>query len=524
MNKIFINKLLEKKNNKHFILNIFKNNIDKKIIIQGRLKNNFRDFGKIIFFTLKLYFFKIQCISNKAKLNDIIKKTNNNSIIEINGIIKKIKKSNKLSKNIDIFFSQIEININDFKIIQNSTKDPEKFIQNNLIEKASKNRYLMIKNINMLKIIQNKTKLYLLIHQFFNKLNFLYIDTPTLSFDTPEGAKSFIIKDKKISLSQSPQLYKELILLNSEINFPGYFQIAKCFRNEDLRSDRQYEFTQLDIEIITNNIKKIKNIIEKFLKFIILKLFNRKDIIFLDLNYDDSIYLFNIDKPNIENASNDFTIVNKINNQIFIKLDKKVFFNHIFFNKIKKEFNIIKKNNNYIINYNKINKFKKKYQQIINKYNNFFKFIWIENFPLFEKKDNKLTYSHHPFVEPINIDKFRNIITKKNNNNLIEELLKLKGSSFDLVFKGNEILSGSLRISDYKMQEKILTLIKENKKNIEKEYGFFLNAFKYAPNSIGGCAIGLDRLLTNLLNYSSIKSSLLFPRSKSGIDILLNYE
>lgn len=534
-NKILdLNLIFQNKNNKLFIIKTFRNNINKQILIKGRICRNFRDFGKILFFNINNYFFTLECISKIKNLNQQILKITAGSIIELQGILKIKKKIKKLSNNLKIFFKQIELDIKLYKIISLSKNNINININDDkLINKTFKQRFLIIRNQTFINNLKYRTLFYKFTHDFFIKKNFLFIKTPKLSFKTNEGSKSFIIKHHtgNIALSQSPQIYKELILLNAKINFPGYYQITDCFRNEDLRANRQYEFEQLDIEMISKNFLHIKKIIQKFVKFIIFKIFKKKNILFHEITFQESMNRFRNDKPFLEKALSDIIIQKKEKDTIFFILDKKILFTNDFFNKIKTNFNIkfvnTKNSNNiFKIKFNLLKTFTQKIKFEITKYNNTLKFLWITDFPLFRiNNDNQIISTHHPFVLPCNPKKTLDTILKLNINKLtnidIKNLSKLKGQSFDLIFKGNEILSGSLRINDEILQKNILYLIKKNKLITNNQYNFFFNSFNYAANNIGGCAIGIDRFVSLLLNYNSIKSTLIFPRNKSGKDMII---
>lgn len=376
--------------------------------------------------------------------------------------------------------------------------------------------------------------MYFLLRKYLYKKNILEIDTPILSeYLSISGANVFIINinnKKKFELSQSPQIYKQLLMIG---RIDKYYQISKCFRKENFRKDRQIEFTQLDFEFCFKNIKNIINFSEKIITFIFYNIFKKKIYNFKYIKYKKCIKKYGTDKPNLF-----FNIkINKIkiNNihYLFFKINKKYIKIINLINIIKKCNNknkyiyyIIYKKKNYINNYinndlllyfNKkkcINiifvfnfKFKIYFKlgQIINeiiniikiKYNKYYP-IWILDYPLFKKKKKKIISFNHPFVSPKNSKKIK---------------INSKSKSYDLVINGLEIASGSIRINKYKLQKKIFSFLKINKKKIKKYFGFFLNALKYSAPPHGGIAFGLERILSLIFNKDII-NIIPFPKKE----------
>ncbi|WGH26032.1 MAG: aspartate--tRNA ligase [Candidatus Shikimatogenerans bostrichidophilus] len=534
-----------------------KKDINKKVILSGWV-HKIRKMKKIYFIDIRDFYGITQLFIKDKK---IIKKISNEYLIRIKGKVIKRKKKNNFIKT-----GEIEINVKKIFILNKSNILPFNIEDNPKINKniRFKYRYLDIRRNVIKNNLLNRFKIINKIRNYFIKKKFIELETPFLVKSTPEGARDFIIPSRKYkklfySLPQSPQIFKQLFMIG---NIDKYFQIVKCFRDEDLRNDRQSEFTQLDIEMSLIKKKDILLLIEKFIKYIFKKFNNQKIINFKKIIYYKSIKKYKTDKPDLRNKIYNFKIkkyyINKkylkfniisfiipnylnilnnkkkkIKNLIFKKINKKnnkLFFykykNNLKYNIInKKKFYILKKKKFFskydllilIINKKKENKIKKKINNIINNFllyskyrKNIFIPIWIINNPLFKynKKKKKYESFHHPFTEP-----------KLINNKLTYKSLS---NSYDLIINGIEIGSGSIRINNSNLQKKIFLLLKMKKKSINNKFGFFLKALKYGTPPHGGIGIGIDRLILLILNKKDIKDIIPFPKNNYNKDIMLS--
>ncbi|WGH26561.1 MAG: aspartate--tRNA ligase [Candidatus Shikimatogenerans bostrichidophilus] len=530
--------------------------INKKVILSGWI-HKIRKMKKYYFIDLRDYYGITQLIIKKKK----IKKIYNEYLIKIKGIVYKRLKKNKLIKT-----GEIEVHVYKIFIINKSKFLPFNIEDNPKINKKIrlKYRYLDLRRNEIKNNLIKKFKIINNIRNFFLKEKFIELDTPFLVNNTSEGARNFIIPSRNnkgffYSLPQSPQIFKQLLMIGG---FDKYFQIVKCFRDEDFRKDRQPEFTQLDIEMSFINKNNIFLLIEKLIKYLIKKFYYQKIINFKKISYKESIKYYNTDKPDFRYKIYNIKLKNKFFKKKYIKYSKIIFIipnflniKNIKINKIKilinfflKKFfffyltlkkekvkKIIKKKK-YIKNI--INKlffseydsliiilYKKKlnfnYKLFIKKINNFLLYsiytknilipIWIINFPLFKYnfKKKKINSFHHPFTSP------KKKISKKN-------LFKIKSKAYDLIINGIEIGSGSIRINNKKLQEKIFYLLKIKKKDIYKKFGFFLNSLEYGTPPHGGIGIGIERLILLILNKNDIRDLIPFPKSYNNKDIMLN--
>ncbi len=539
------------------------NYIDKKVKLCGWI-SSIRIFKKIIFINLRDITGLFQIICKKKNVlnwNDILLLTNE-SCIKVIGIIKKKK---NILNNLELVAFNIKIFNYSFPLPLNlSIKNKENI--------TLKYRYLDLRRKEMSFILILRSKLKFFINYFFYKRNFFEIETPFLSKSFLEGANSFIVKsrlykNKFYSLSQSPQIFKQLLMISG---IDKYYQIVKCFRDENLRSDRQQEFTQIDIELSFCNFKNLSKIIEILIYKIWLK-FNdyNLNIPFKKISYSDSLIIYGTDKPDLRNPvkfnynlykflfknyfikyKNNYkdikvllikNIINIINiNKIFIFFKKKKINKYlcIHFISIEKNKYFYKIYGNLDIDNSLINEMLLKNKIFINsfiiiflikKYNNiilfteirdffcnFFKLfkkkkfypIWIKNFPMFYiDKYSKLNSYHHPFTMPLNIN-FEELKNIKDYTNLL-------ANSYDLVINGYELGSGSQRIHDFNIQKEIFNIL-----NIKNKYDFFINSLKYGTPPHLGIALGLDRILMLLGNFKSIKDVIAFPKTNSGLCLL----
>ena len=412
--------------------------------------------------------------------------------------------------------------------------------------------------------IMTRSNTFKSIRSIMNQLNIYEIDTPTLIKSTPEGAKDFLVPSRKspgsfYALPQSPQMYKQLFMMSG---FPNYYQIAKCYRDEDSRKDRQPEFTQLDLEFSDANPSVVKSNIERIIKFVFSDAYDCKiKTPFKTLSYNDSINLYGTDKPDMRIAETliditeifENTEINFLNN--IINNDgtvKALHTQHILTRKeidsldddIKELgsnglgwFKIDNKNISgplaKLLNKNETNKilefgsgtllFQAGEIKSIAKYldhirRNIFKpttdetysFVWIEDFPFFEYEDGNLQPSHHPFTTP------------KDDKVFKEDPINATALHYDLVLNGVELGSGSQRINNPEMQKLVLEKWGLDQAEIENRFGWFIEALSFGTPVHAGFAIGIDRLVAEVLNQPSIRDVIPFPKTQSGLDPLTN--
>ncbi len=542
--------------------------LNKSVVLCGWV-HNIRVFKKIVFLDLRDHSGIIQVYISKDMLDLYIlsKSLTKESCIQIKGVL---VKRLLVNVNTNIKNGHLEVKAYKLKVFNYSSILPMDISQCNIDEIRYKYRYLDLRQLDKLNNLALISKIRFFIHSYFHKYKFCEIETPILSKSTPEGARDFLVisrfKKKFYALPQSPQIFKQILMI-SGIN--KYYQIVKCFRDEDLRSDRQPEFTQIDLEMsfmtCDGLFSLVENLIVKLWKVFQGIILERP---FLRLDYKDVMSKYGTDKPDLCNP--------------LIYVDITYFFNMIytswcidrlFWNKcvcikyiilasisIKKILYFLKLHKIYQFIYIKIVGF---YKYKIQNYSNYsindvfvinlchklhinnktnisiFIFIatecllnkklfiirnflgkflnvckkdiipiWIINYPMFYyNKNNKLDVLHHFFTRP-KISYKQLVKTKKIDD--------IKSYAYDLVINGYEIGSGSVRNHKLKMQLLILKILGFKKKELYKKYGYFLKSLRYGTPPHMGIALGLDRLLMLLMNLDSIKDVILFPKTTSG--------
>lgn len=415
----------------------------------------------------------------------------------------------------------------------------------------------------MLNIFEKRSLTYQVIREYLNENGFLEIETPVLSKSTPEGARDYIVpsrvhKGKFYALVQSPQLYKQILMVSG---FDRYYQFARCYRDEDLRADRQPEHTQIDIEMSFVEKEDIFKITEEMMKHLFIKVLNRNiDIPFEVLTYDKSMLLYGTDKPDarFENTIIDITVQAQESESHIIKNSEftgALIFEEEFprkeidrltefvksagaaglgylkmkdgnvsgpFAKFLDSSTLISNNGVMFIMSGKRNKtlqhlglLRKKIGDCKKLYNkDIFKFLWIIDYPLFEwnEEENKYEPCHHMFTMP----------KKEFIGKIKEDPLSVKGELYDLVCNGVEVASGSIRIHKVEIQKEIMAIVGFDEESVNEKFGFLLEAFKYGAPPHGGIAPGIDRLVMLMLGLDNIRDVIAFPKTLNAIGLMEN--
>jgi aspartyl-tRNA synthetase len=523
--------------------------------------DSIRDHGGLTFVDLRDFTGLIQLVFDKSRDVDI--KLKNEFYISING---SFKKRNENLKNDKLLFGDYEIEVIDLKIINQSKTLP--FQIEDSIETDEnirlKYRYLDLRRQPMKVNIMTRSNTFKSIRSIMNQLDIFEIDTPTLIKSTPEGAKDFLVPSRKspsnfYALPQSPQMYKQLFMMSG---FPNYYQIAKCYRDEDSRKDRQPEFTQLDLEFSDADPEFVKSKVEEIVKFLFSDAYDCKiKTPFNTLTYEDAINLYGTDKPDlrIEETIFDITHIFTDTSINFLKdilssqgtikaLHTKELLTRKQLDALDTEIRDLGSNGlgwfkiedttisgplakllsdneqSILLSYgsgtllfqagiikeiaNYLDVIRRTVFQPLNK--DIYSFVWIEDFPFFEVEDGELQPSHHPFTSP------------KSNEIFKDDPSNATALHYDLVLNGVELGSGSQRINNPEIQTLVLEKWGLSKEEISERFGWFIEALSYGTPVHAGFAIGIDRLIAEVLNQPSIRDVIPFPKTQSGLDPLTN--
>ena len=542
-------------------------NVGEEVTLYGWV-NKKRNLGGLIFIDLRDRSGIIQLTVNPdSEVYEIASSLKNEYVIKVKGIVLERQNKNKNLKTGDI-----EVLVNNIDILNKCDDLP--FDLNNvtaLEDTRLKYRYLDLRREELQKNIMTKHNIMKSVREYLNNLDFMEIETPILCKSTPEGARDYLVpsrvnKGSFYALPQSPQIFKQLLMMSG---FEKYYQIARCFRDEDLRADRQPEFTQIDMEMSFASEDEIMSITEG----LIAKVF--KDVKGIDIklpiermNYDTAINLYGSDKPDLrfdliinditnifENSDfkifkdvisnggiiNAIVVKNKASNYSRKDIDKLTEFvkiygaNALAFLKYDNEFtgsiskfvtediasNLINdlslSNNDLIlivagdkkIVKNSLGALRCKIAKDLDIISNEYKLVWITDFPMFEYSEEESRYiaCHHPFTMPKDID---NLDDKEN----------AKAIAYDIVLNGYELGGGSIRIHDSLVQDKVLKSLGLSKEEAEEKFGFLLKALSLGAPPHGGLAIGLERFTMILSGTENIRDVIAFPKTASASDLM----
>jgi len=438
--------------------------VNQEVSLYGWV-NSRRDHGKIIFIDLrdKTGIVQLVFLPDKKETYELANKLRSEWVIEIQGIVHERPKG---MENPKIVTGNIEIEVQNLKIINEALTPPfeistdGKEIGEDL---RLKYRYLDLRRERMRKNLINRSLVTKFIRDFFFEHDFIEIETPNLTKSTPEGARDYVVPSrlspgKFYALPQSPQQYKQLLMV---AGVERYFQIARCFRDEDTRGDRQPEFTQLDVEMDFPKEEDILILIENLFKQLIEKFYPEKKILqfpFPRLDYHEVMAKYNSDKPDLR--------VNKDDP-----------------NELAPAF--------------------------------------VVNFPLFEWKESEHRFDavHHPFTRPQmkEGETLNDLI-----NRLKQDPASALAHQYDFVLNGYEVGGGSLRIHEPELLKTIFEIMGHSDEAIQNKFGHLLEAFQYGVPPHGGIALGLDRIMMILENEPSIREVIAFPKTGDGRDLMMN--
>lgn len=548
--------------------NLSISNLNEKVELYGFVAKK-RNLGSLIFVDLRDRSGIVQLVFRPEDSSyELAETLKNEYVIKVNGTV-----SERESKNDKLDTGDIEILVDNLEILNTSIEIPFSITDDTtaLEDTRLKYRYLDLRRSSLQNNLKIRHKITMAARNYLDSKNFIEVETPVLCKSTPEGARDYLVPSrvndgKFYALPQSPQIFKQLLMVGG---LEKYFQIAKCFRDEDLRADRQPEFTQIDIEasyvdeddvmsigegVISNIFKTVKGI--------------DIELPLMRMKYDDAIKYYGCDKPDlrydmkinditeifsnteiaffksaIENngvinclvAKNcadkysrkeidkltDYVKTYKASGLAFLKVDEEITgsiaknLNEEEINSLRTNLNL--ENNDLVLivcgNYNivkvSLGALRCKLARdldLIKKGD--YKLLWVTDFPTFEYSEEEQRYvsCHHPFTAPKDSD--------------IDKLLTDKGNcyskAYDIVINGYEAGGGSIRIHDQNVQSKVFEALGFNDEQIKDKFGFFVDALKYGTPPHGGMAFGLDRLTMLLTETDNIRDVIAFPKTASA--------
>ncbi|MDN5054494.1 aspartate--tRNA ligase [Aliarcobacter butzleri] len=556
----------------HYCTDVTEKLIGQTVTVAGWV-NSRRDHGGIIFIDLRDKSGLVQLVADPQDCKDalaIAETVRDEFVLIATG---KVRARGEGLENPNLITGKIEIILENL-VIENRSRPMPFDINDEKVNDEIKlrNRFLELRSKKSFDIFQLRSKATIQARNTLDELGFLDVETPILTKSTPEGARDYLVPSRVhagefYALPQSPQLFKQLLMV---AGFDKYFQIAKCFRDEDLRADRQPEFTQIDVEMSFCNQEDVIKVAEKLIYDIFTKCGKNVPSTFRRMKYSEAMEKYGSDKPDLRF---DMRLVDVIDifanstNEIFAEIAKDKKNNRIKALKCKNGDNIFSKRQmksfeDYVRKFGAkglgyfqmkedglkgpLTKFfsdadleeiikvtelevgdvvffgagaKKVVWDYMGRFRLFlanemnivpkdaYEFLWVVDFPMFEVEDGRTKALHHPFTMP-NIEKY--------DLDNIEDLEEIESIAYDIVLNGTELGGGSIRIHKEEIQSKVFKLMGISQEEAKEKFGFLLDALSYGAPSHGGFALGLDRMIMLLAGTDSIRDVIAFPKTQKA--------
>lgn len=551
----------------HYCTDVRESLIGQKVTVAGWV-NSRRDHGGIIFIDLRDKSALVQLVADPKDCKealDVAEGVRDEYVLIATG---KVRARGEGLENPNLETGKVEI-ILEKLVIENRSKAMPFDINDDKVNDEIKlrNRFLELRSKKSFDIFQLRSKATIQVRNTLDELGFLDVETPILTKSTPEGARDYLVPSRVhagefYALPQSPQLFKQLLMV---AGFDRYFQIAKCFRDEDLRADRQPEFTQIDVEMSFCTQDDVMKVAEKVIYDVFTKCGKTIPSTFKRMKYSEAMEKYGSDKPDLRFDMPLIDVIDifaKSSNEIFSEIAKDKKNNRIKALRCPNGDNIFSKRQmkgfeDYVRKFGAkglgyfqmkedglkgpLTKFftdedleeiikvtelqvgdvvffgagnKKVVWDYMGRFRLFlanemniipkdaYEFLWVVDFPMFEIEDGKTKALHHPFTMPKDLNK--------------DDLEEIESIAYDVVLNGTELGGGSIRIHKEEIQSKVFELMGISKEEAKEKFGFLLDALQYGAPSHGGFALGLDRMIMLLAGTDSIRDVIAFPKTQKA--------
>ncbi len=556
----------------HYCTDVTESKIGETVTVAGWV-NSRRDHGGIIFIDLRDKSGLVQLVADPSDSKDalaVAETVRDEFVLIATGIV---RARGEGLENPNLKTGKIEIVLKDL-VIENRSRPMPFDINDEKVNDEIKlrNRFLELRSRKSFEIFQLRSKATIQVRNTLDELGFLDVETPILTKSTPEGARDYLVPSRVhpgefYALPQSPQLFKQLLMV---AGFDKYFQIAKCFRDEDLRADRQPEFTQIDVEMSFCTQDDVIAVAERLIYDVFTKCGKTVPSTFRRMKYSEAMENYGSDKPDLRFGMPLVDVIDifaNSTNEIFADIAKDKKANRIKAIKVPNGDNIFSKRQmksfeDYVRKFGAkglgyfqmkedglkgpLTKFfsetdleeiikvteleigdvvffgagaKKVVWDYMGRFRLFlanemniipedaYEFLWVVDFPMFEVEDGRTKALHHPFTMP-NVEKF--------DLDNIEDLEDIESIAYDIVLNGTELGGGSIRIHKQEIQSKVFKLMGISDEEAKDKFGFLLDALSYGAPSHGGFAMGLDRMIMLLAGTDSIRDVIAFPKTQKA--------
>lgn len=549
----------------HYCTDVSEQNIDQTVELCG-WANNYRDHGGVVFIDLRDRSGLIQLVcdpEDNKQAHEVASRVRDEYVLKIKG---KVRYRGEGLENPRLKTGKIEVVVESL-VVENTSLTPPFDMNDEHVkeEHRLKYRYLDIRKKRLYDIFALRSKVAIAARNSLESMGFLEVETPVLTKSTPEGARDYLVPSRVhegefFALPQSPQLFKQLLMVGG---FDRYFQIARCFRDEDLRADRQPEFTQIDVEMSFCEQEDVIKVAENLLVDVFKAAGKEISAPFPRMTYDEAMERYGNDRPDTRFAMELIDVIDLFadsSNEIFAKIASDTKKNRIkalkvpggdtFFSRktikeledfvtkfgakglayiqvkedglkgpllkflseasiseLEKRADLQKDDiiffgagpKNTVLDYmGRLRLEIAKRMELIDK--NVLNFLWVVDFPMFEKEEGKIKALHHPFTMPCQIEGV--------------EVEDIKSIAYDVVLNGIELGGGSIRIHKKDVQQQIFKLLEISQEEAQAKFGFLLEALEYGAPPHGGFALGFDRLVMLLTGSDSIRDVIAFPKTQ----------